>query len=481
MDFPEDIWNLIVTYLTPEDLRGLIGVNRAFLHAALNVRYRHITFRSRNRKELYDFTMLQDPFIASRVRVLSLTPTCFLPKSSDPPPKIANKFYGAAINFIYSSNPRIVGFGTPQSVAKKMDHIFANLTYLDELTLTCFDSWAVSPTARTIIDSVWYRLRDNIHTLTLDMPSLALEQAIAPSLVFPNLEALTLTTHRSYSSTDVEMLRIFSSISLPFITNHRQTLRRFSLVDQGIYYFDFSPFLHGLGYFPRLKHVGVSIVFEAAPGLWHFLGLHSKQLELLSISQRQLGEPPPYDGPALSALKILNLRLTAYTTTFMASLQRGSSIEVLKLHSCSYYQSEISRVLDIFASHQMQSLLIWLDTLNPQVLDYMSETFPNLRALSLRIGDFTVSGVKQWDYSSMEHLVKIILLKIVFLHLLNPAQFYEAITKKDYSHWQPHVFNLEVTGPSSVRCEAALQKVFPQISMEHISIGRGIQDSGMHW
>lgn len=78
-------------------------------------------------------------------------------------------------------------FGTPQDVANKMDHIFRNLVYLDEIELLCHDTAPLSPIARTIIDSAWASLSTNIHTLTLDVSFRALEQAISPSLVFQRL------------------------------------------------------------------------------------------------------------------------------------------------------------------------------------------------------------------------------------------------------------------------------------------------------
>ncbi|KAF9462554.1 hypothetical protein BDZ94DRAFT_1261186 [Collybia nuda] len=466
MDLPEDIWYLIATHLTPEELRALIKVNRTFLHAALNARYRHVRFRSKSKKELYDFTRLQDPFIASRVRVLSLVPTCFLPYPSHTPgPGIITKFIQAAKYFIWSDNPRVIGFGTPYGVAQKFDHIFGNLKFLDEVGLFCRDTWAVSPTARTIVDSAWSSLGSNIHTLTLNMSSLALEQAVSSSLVFPKLEALTFNTYRSYLSTDADILQLLSTILLPFVTNHRPTLRLFVLFDQGINDFDFSPLLHGLGFFPFLNHIDASIALDkAAPSLWHFLGLHSNGLENLGLSHCRLVEPPSYDGPALAALKTLSLRLSVYTINFITSLQRGNSIKSLKLHSFTYQHSEVSRILDVFAGHQLRSLYIGLDLLSPPTMNLISESFPNLHTLFLRIGSFTALGANKGDSSQV--------LEYLFCELMG---------KKDYSHWQPPVFDLEVHKLSSTRCGDVLKKLFPQIRVEYFSVDCPILDLKLPW
>lgn len=302
-------------------------------------------------------------------------------------------------------------FGTPDQLAQKLASVFESVQGLVELELDYWYNASLSKTAYSIVSSACSIVGPRLHTLTLDISLSAISQTLSSSMTFGSLKVLILHIPILRDFSQSQATEIITSQLLPFVNNHKPTLKTFILAAKGSGAGDISPLLLGMGYFPLLTKINVSVkTSKGARGVWRVIGLHADRLEEIIIARHALIDVSLYTGPPLLRLKSFNLTMSIpleEPSGFAHLKFLGNGITSLYLNDYTYRYTGVSNILETLEANTMlQVLSMQFDTLSPQVIDLFSRKAPHLRELRLSVDFCAVLGRASKDIKTRERDVR---------------------------------------------------------------------------
>ncbi|KAF8909251.1 hypothetical protein CPB84DRAFT_1765649 [Gymnopilus junonius] len=422
--FPNEIWMHIVEYLPVQALHDLMNVNSVFFQAAMDFRYRQISFAYLDNRMLRSLARLKDPSVAKRVRILHVYPG-FLKEALDrekekqdlglvaPAPvhrrslrdkltDIANLLLEPKI--VTPKHPRIRLMQTlkrTEDIVQLMLDVLSGLPNVTDYYVTWCGLPSISATAVPFLLTVF---QPNLRKLSLELSLENMRTLLTPSFKVEKLEELQLTIHSENIDSVWERSDILRTHLAPAISRLRSTLQ--TLTIQSWEPADLSPMLCAISRLPALEELVIAIPVESPhlgdpEGLTHFLNAHRVTLRTLRLRATQFGgcgltpDLVSFDNwvrqavvgvhlPKLRQLDISSGHFPIDTSLFC--LQHfASSITSLSLTGCYRSYDDVHEALNLVSDTDgsLFRLRLGLVSLSPQLVDLISSQLPGLIRLEL--------------------------------------------------------------------------------------------------
>ncbi|EDR02109.1 uncharacterized protein LACBIDRAFT_310018 [Laccaria bicolor S238N-H82] len=430
-DLPDELWWKIIEFLPTEEVQRLYSVNRPFLEAAFQQRYRFVDLDGLpiDKRRFRDLERrLKDETLAKYVRVIHLRPTIFgaflhhdirgrrkwkrifsnvLQKMNPMQPRPV--FTGNLISNVLGNMRRGPSYTDRPGAKTQFDgKILYNLASLTQLEVVCdyFEFWYSTGYTPLLgfLSAGWDSFGPNLQILRLKMPLVVVYGILSSNpiaLKLPDLRELVLEVSMTcppfvnyVPEGDVTQLTTL----LPLINNHSNTLRALTL--HSLYSNDYLdlPLKH-LSYMPSLDSFSISIDEKTDCSALHdFLSLHQHQLRNLAIRLEQgfsdLTTPsshwfqPPCFHVELPGLRNLSLDGCVYPLHPAAAvdyvLRYNAELTTLRLTAGTFSFAEVNDLINGFVVRsKLRKLHIFTIYLSPDLLRFLSTTLPNLQDLTI--------------------------------------------------------------------------------------------------
>lgn len=439
LTLPEDIWQLIASWVPLHHLFTLISVNRAFYNIVLDARYREIHWNKLDglmtkslvrlrrvtvhqlRAMIDANTHFRTPSIARRVRRLhvrawfieyliqkeSVTPVSYV---------VSSKRWVSRHLRLPSRIAPSTG-GKSSSARDILDSMTQAVRLMTHITEYSFEWRDLSPTSDTLrfLSTARTAFGVSLRKLTLHA-QLDNFTTLLSTVDFDNLEELELSFDhdRSVSSHSADLLR---GAIAPFVNHFRRSIG--SLLISSSSKADLSPLLYALQEFPHLHKFVARVAFDAAHlsdpgGLVEILRMNSDTLTSVELGWSFAAASddalqPPSTWGAFSAASttdpaafanLLSLKIpvlhTFYATT--ACVRRSAdTLTSLCLVDHFLRDEELVELVQVFAHRPLdaglQTLYIGLGNLTIDTFDLLASHLPGLRNLSLVLSERTLGEV----------------------------------------------------------------------------------------
>ncbi|KAF8972211.1 hypothetical protein BDZ97DRAFT_1650235 [Flammula alnicola] len=481
-DLPYDVWWHITTFLSSDQIKGLLTVNRLLFGIAMDERYRTSLIGSLFHPDtLRSLKRLVDPDVALRVRTFIFKPghICKLlqestleksdAKVSNTLKKMRRSDGGSSSN----SRMRMPIKTPPMAPEVALSHLVQLMGQMTSLAtfqveIRGEEHWYFQETATTFFALGWSTFGRNLQTLDLRVPL----EDMAKVLPDPgqgtlgNLEMLSLRIIRASLGTNHN--EVILGTILPFIHAHRQTLRSLTLdvAEQT----NLSPLLLSLG-LPSVTHLKLKQPFVSQEetdytGLQRFFKAHRMYLtrfdiEIISIFTHF---PAPYAffsqecfTVALPRLLHLSIHAHHFTEEYTGGIlpyihQFKSTLMSLKVYA-HHWSFEDARTLaeGFVSSGRLRELNISVFHFEPELLTILAVNLPNLEVLTLDFHE-VLPGGQVYDSSSRREI----------------PRFCEEMGQLFFPQWRLRSLNirpLNLGHSERASCKAALVEALPNVDV----------------
>jgi hypothetical protein len=257
----------------------------------------------------------------------------------------------------------------------------------------------------TLFDAIQPVFGSSLRTLVLDMPLTIFTKARTFFGELGHIQELDLTLYINRAGADPKLSHeeAFANVLLPFINGLSSTLRILSITIH--HHSDLSPFFRGLGHFPRLTRLSLTLPLDIyhIPDPSGFNQLLSNHPDLQELGIQHQSCCRHYDLPhnsvgidwvqrcfqgiSFTGLRRLSLGLTSTIhLTFVNSMRTlAQTLTTITLtEPCLHYRG-LAIVLTALATPRLRTLSLFIHVLSPQLLVLLAEKCPNLERLDLSI------------------------------------------------------------------------------------------------
>ncbi|KAF8183452.1 hypothetical protein BJ912DRAFT_1061340 [Pholiota molesta] len=429
-DLPYKVWEHITTFLSSEETKRLLCVNRTLFAIAMNERYNTSTIETLSSRDTHrNLVRLCDPAVACRVHGLILSPGSICravqennrravqedAKKKSKIETVAN-FTNKIHKIIKASLlGKIMGLEVPAEVtAQNLLTIMGLLKELRSLEVYIHGSehWYLQQAAIPFFPVGWSTFRTNLRSLELTVPVEDLV-AVLPNLshgILPNLDTISLRISRASTATQNDDIIMVETI-LPFLQSHRHTIRSLTFDNN-------HDMVRRINLSPVLLELHLS-------SLTHFTLTHSSHLTHFAITT---GESPPFDifdaaprrrtypffsqecfATPLPQLEHLAIHYSsadeheweAQRNSMIPYIQQfRSTLVSLKLVSLDIYYrwtfESVRLLVEGFASSaRLRRLDILVACFDPELLTILAANLPNLEVLNI-----TTWSLSRWGRTS---------------------------------------------------------------------------------
>lgn len=401
MDLPFEIWLYIISFLPLDQLQPLCTVNRAFYAVAMTEKCKVIDFGKDTRSIAGTLASLEHPSNAQRVRTLHLRPDVlahYLVRRSTS--GRGSKTKTSMLTRLYKH----IGVSIPEQdrwntkVMSQMLQIVGNTSSVTDFSMTTQGYFPRSQFRKQIVIAAWTAFGSNLRSLTLVAPLFESKFPLDPTLVFPNLDQLSIELSCQYGR--VDGTKLVENLLVPFMNNHHSTLRSLALSLQIEGLASPLPLFSGIRHLPYLSKFIFCCQFPSAvrgpdtSALLHILTKHSNHLRELELMLSHWSTPEPHVWytqaslhVALPRLEFLHVTLDFFSVSFRTAAylrQFKNSLMTLKLTGRRLTYSETEQIINVFAGpDKLRVLHLEIDHLGPELFDLFSITLPSLDVLYL--------------------------------------------------------------------------------------------------
>ncbi|KAJ7579070.1 hypothetical protein C8J56DRAFT_335882 [Mycena floridula] len=231
-DLPVELWLLVLTFLSKDQIWKLLGISRLFFNMVLNDRYRELRFGCPDKRR--PISRYQNPDIAARVQYLHVEPT-FLPDEHEMPaqPKsnrrFSRLFQRHPVGERLRSMVERIGKDPVSSAIADGLLVVPHLTNVQCLTLRFYNYTSIQPFS-PFLERLWPSISHSLQklsvTASLSNLSLALQTLRRSSLRLDQIVELRVTLTDSvhqgkHTASTVDLVY--------FIRDHAQSLRHLSI------------------------------------------------------------------------------------------------------------------------------------------------------------------------------------------------------------------------------------------------------------
>ncbi|PPQ79790.1 hypothetical protein CVT26_012473 [Gymnopilus dilepis] len=490
--FPNEIWLQIVEYLPVQVLQDLMSLNSVFFQAAMDYRYRQISFAYLDNRMLRSLARLKDPSVAKRVRILHLYPA-FLKEALDrerekqcissPTPTpvhrrslrhkltdIANLLLEPKLTHKHPRLRLIQSLKRTEDIVQLLLDVLSGLPNVTDYYVTWCGLPSISETAVPFLSTVF---QPNLRKLSLELSLENMRTLLTPAFRVENLEELQLTIHSENIQSVWEREFILSTHLAPAISRLRSTLR--SLTIQSWEPADLSPMLWEITCLPALEELVIAVPVESThlgdpEGLTHFLNAHRATLRTLRLRATQFGgrgftpDAVSFDtwvrgamqGVRLPKLRELDISSGHFPidTSHFCLRHFVSSITSLSLTGCYRSYDDVHEALNLVSDRDgpLFRLRLGLVSLSPQLLDLISSQLPGLIRLELVVKYILPHPFDSPIFSSQHPDDQAVIQVDAFL---------SEMENRRYSFWElSHLSLLADFLPSRCHYEDLLEKMF---------------------
>ncbi|KAF8149935.1 hypothetical protein B0H34DRAFT_169112 [Crassisporium funariophilum] len=402
-DLSYDIWLYITGFMTTNDVKKLYPVNRALFDISLNERYKvqsitHLSYLARE-KSLH---RLLDPDAACRVKsfILFAGNVCkdLQQATKSRPFKLSNAISGWRIRNGWKKPKHGVDIPvTAETEFQSVSQIMRNLVSLTAFYIKVLHDQhpAFVKSNLAFIEEGWSTFGSNLTVLGLGIPLEDMQLVISPQLKFPNLETISFDYKQSDLSSDADELAC--RILLPFLTNHRATLRSINL-EIGVAQ-DPSLLLRQLDHMPLLQNFAVTLHGTDLSSIHQLLSNHQSQMRSLKLNLRCLHcetpGPEEWYSPSFFQLTmpLESLHIDFYYPhEFIVEFANNliayihlfkSTLTSLHVANPRFSYAQVVRIVDGFSAFGLlRELDFQVRSMSPELFCYLSANLPCLETLS---------------------------------------------------------------------------------------------------
>ncbi|KAF8236955.1 hypothetical protein L208DRAFT_1390023 [Tricholoma matsutake] len=314
---------------------------------------------------------------------------------------------------------------------------------------------------RTAVNSGWATFGSTLRSLTLNLSLEGYRCVLTPTLLFPNLEALSITLSELINLRDDSDSKLVHDLLVPFINIHHSSLQSLKLV----LHIDVSSCLLRIRHLPRLQtldyYCGLSSRNINNSGLQHILQTHSNELRELSLS---FGFPFPGKlssgwytqkcfSVALPHLQSITLGSGCWwdlglTAAWLQNFNKSLTCLILDRWRFSF--QEVETIVNVFTGPGLHSLYLSVHQMTPELVDMLERKLPWLIFLQLRFTAVCTSESSEFVSWNEDKL------------------FCQVMRDRLYSNWKLRHFIAQFTGlpyklrsDTLVECEAAIGIALP--------------------
>ncbi|KAF8152256.1 hypothetical protein B0H34DRAFT_774685 [Crassisporium funariophilum] len=436
---PVELWFQVVEYLSPRDLLKLVAVNRVFFNMIMDELYGQLSFISADPHVFSDkLNDLQNPDLASRVRVLTIWPSAireamrtlnpgpidleFIKRihvSTGHHPRPPTRFPAIRKGRDYVDKlldrerppstvpctppPPPAALPAPNERLEMFQNAIRHLKQVEEYQISWYLDTGVKSYAWKFpyFAEIWHSIGHNLRRLSVDVHIHRMNQVLESSGSLNQLEHLHLTMRR-----EARDMPSSNDTFIPYFLNKlAPTLQSLSLKAIGHQEFTFFQLL---GQFPHLNKLSFEMPLDAyhlrdPVGFQQFLRNHPnvRSLRLRHVHCcRSLSDDgfATHDGkhkiysnltlPTLQSLEFgLNMDIFSSKPNLMLSAvgQLGEYLTSLTLKDRSLTLEEAKTMLRAFPSRRLKTLSMFARRLSPQLIDVLAQTCPSLNSLTLDV------------------------------------------------------------------------------------------------
>ena len=447
IDVPFDVCYHIASFLPPEDRRNLYMLNRAFFTIAMDGRYQEIhlgrefdeAIISRGLSRLKSILLILNLFLrlihsfprrsphAQRVRMLHLYPDVMAQYLSIKENNV--------LSMILTRIRRWPLLGRdPRSTAKTemLLQSIGSMSNVRQFILCNSHIWQPHPRdlgylLRMVVTTGRATFGNTLRSLTLNLSLEGYHYALTPALLFPNLEALSVTL--SMTSDGRKLLR---DLLIPFINVHHSTLLSLALVLGTFGETDLSPYLLEIHHLSHLQKLDFYYGFTsshnvATSGLQHILRMHSNELRELSlgfgitylgISSVEWFAQECFRVP-LPHLQSLSLKSGCWWDVGLTAVwlrQFEASLSCLILDRWRFSFRQVETIVNVFTRRGLHTLYLSVHHMTPELVDMLERTLPGLLFLQLKFAGVCASEFEpeRWNEDKLVRACKIHLHDLFF-------------------------------------------------------------------
>ncbi|KAJ7251287.1 hypothetical protein C8J57DRAFT_1352625 [Mycena rebaudengoi] len=420
MEAPYEIWQYIASYMTKEELRRLVTLNRPLYNIGMDAEYREVLWAKVDLPMLRSLSRLSSsPATARRVRRLDIR-AWFLVSLSNRDARSVMEKSGRAPSHLLLPLPDLVAksrswvssyLGVPAplptsslNMASSTEDIFEAMIRSVQLMTSVTDyrfEWRdLPPSQQTLrlLGSARAAFGLSLRALKLSAPLSNFSHLIS-TVEFQSLEELDLYFDHDYAPPNPVLIR---DAVTPFINHFRSSLLSLSISSSSI--MDLSPLFAGLEKFPKLSKLCLCVAFDAV--LWSdpsgFINmLHGhEELKNVSLSHLSAGSATSIQGwiqihgpiltktDSLRGLKYLQIPTFApFSNTIQVLSRSDSTLSELVLLDHFLDRDQVVELVSLF-SHRpfdagLQRLHIGVEWLTPILFDILANRLPGLLSLNL--------------------------------------------------------------------------------------------------
>ncbi|KAF8157059.1 hypothetical protein B0H34DRAFT_859645 [Crassisporium funariophilum] len=361
-----DVWCLIASFIPTDMLVKLCSINLAFFDMAMTERYREINIYHLDDESTRRCVLNMGPASLARVRTLNLRPHLLGKNFISPLSQtmLAAESLWRTVRLVHrNAKP-------PSAAAARI--LLRNVRGMKNVTslnIECpeVDDYRGFYDAMPLIEGAWYAHGSHLRSLTLNIPLELYKRVLPPSIKLDSLEELKISLRSPEASTNCK--EILSTICLPFIQRHSQTLNRLSVnAQERVDLFDLFLDLN----LPHLVGLAISQPIDFPHGVGTLLSKHSpnlRELKLhLSVSRGDPDIPTPsklFSHPAFDVPLPMLTSLELSLFPWMQALQG------------------VKQILAIMTSTGLQRLHLYVVHISPALFDLLAKRLPNLQYLEI--------------------------------------------------------------------------------------------------
>ncbi|KAG6917402.1 hypothetical protein DXG01_002671 [Tephrocybe rancida] len=417
-DLPQDVWELVATYLSQEELVALVAINRVFLNLVLDTRFGEVEWIQPNSRMVKSLIRLIDPFVAKRVKRLCIRDSLMqdlLQKTNhfeDPGivPVVhgmMGRLYGFMSKTPTSPAPEISLEGIedrPRDIVRLIAQAITKMSNLRIFALECRDLSRYKDTER-ILQACRSVYNPYLHKLVLHGTLSELSSMIA-GVTLVDLEDLDLTFECDSFASPGGLVGARLASAINTFAPNLSSLKILSYA-----YDDHSQFFKSLGLFPELRHLSIRVRFDKhhfpdTSGLNEVLRRHRLTLHHLEIlPEHWNGEDESQTSAWAIFLEQCLLDLDQWPTSLQTlsipafdlpttmSLVRPVANTLTSLRLAHKYLTylEVADVIDLFHRRptELKHLSLDVTLTTPNLLGLLARKLPGLVSLTLVIEDAT--------------------------------------------------------------------------------------------
>lgn len=446
-EVPLEVWQIIASFLSSEDVKKLYGINRPLSALAMEERYRSVSIGDlHDRETILAVRRLNDQTRARYVRVLNLHPATLAALLSLNKRKYWVKKTLKTLGMLPRRQTAFII--KPKSVLT----IISNLSLVTSLTLDCEIS-TVHPTLKSYKKSLpfiaagWASFGQNLRFLHLKVPLYAIQETIG-SAKLPNLQGLSL----DFALWDCAMPGS-QQVIVNFIHNHADSLR---FLDISMYRDLFQmlqdvriPLLDSFKFY-QYEQID-TVAFQL------FLSAHSRTLKTLDLRLHTYNSDIPHENwfiiritlPKLQSLAVKFWSRSDYHLQGAMDhvVQYSHTLVSLDVTMAPYSYNQIHGLATQFSAQGLlRKLGLTTKTLIPKLLILLSSKLPFLENLTLEF----------YGLAAQEGPVT-----VVVGHYAEEMKFCREMGRVSFHEWK--VRNLALSSIKNLECKRALVAALPHV------------------